>query len=104
MKKIIAIGAHPDDAEIGMGGTLAMLSEQGHEVTILDLTDGEPTPTGTHEKRIKESKVSADILKIKNRITLNLDNRELRDNIKARKMVAEIFRKLKPDIIFTPYW
>ena len=41
---VIAVGAHPDDCEIGCGGTLAKLANQGLRVGIVDLTDGEPTP------------------------------------------------------------
>ena len=41
---VIAVGAHPDDCEIGCGGTLAVLAQQGLSVGIIDLTDGEPTP------------------------------------------------------------
>ncbi|MEM8865495.1 MAG: PIG-L family deacetylase, partial [Planctomycetota bacterium] len=41
---VIAVGAHPDDVEIGCGGTVARLAEQGYRVGIVDLTDGEPTP------------------------------------------------------------
>ena len=41
---VIAVGANPDDVEIGCGGTLALLAAQGFRVGIIDLTDGEPTP------------------------------------------------------------
>ena len=41
---VLAVGAHPDDVEIGIGGTLARLVKQGHRVGICDLTNGEPTP------------------------------------------------------------
>ena len=41
---VIAVGAHPDDVEIGCGGCLAQLVRQGYRVGIVDLTDGEPTP------------------------------------------------------------
>ena len=47
--KITVVGPHPDDQELGMGGTIATLAHQGHEVTLLDLTDGEPTPCGDPE-------------------------------------------------------
>ena len=47
----LCIGAHPDDVEIGMGGTVAKLVREGARVVIVDLTNGEPTPLGTPEKR-----------------------------------------------------
>lgn len=60
--KILAIGPHPDDVEIGMGGTILALRAQGHEVTICDLTNGEPTPIGTPERRARETADAARIL------------------------------------------
>ncbi|MCR4428680.1 MAG: bacillithiol biosynthesis deacetylase BshB1 [Caldiserica bacterium] len=104
MARILTIGAHPDDVEIGMGGTIASLVEKGHEVTILDLTDGEPTPTGSREMRLSESKEAAKVLGVKDRITLDLPNRYLMDTIENRIKVAEVIRKVKPDIIFLHYW
>ncbi|HVJ66900.1 MAG TPA: PIG-L family deacetylase, partial [Caulifigura sp.] len=41
---VIAVGAHPDDVEVGLGGTIAKMCRQGYRVGIVDLTDGEPTP------------------------------------------------------------
>ena len=41
---VIAVGAHPDDVEVGCGGTLAALVQKGYRVGVVDLTDGEPTP------------------------------------------------------------
>ncbi|MFQ5560354.1 MAG: PIG-L family deacetylase, partial [Nitrospinota bacterium] len=72
---ILCIGAHPDDVEIGMGGAVLSFLAEGHSVTILDLTDGEPTPVGSHEKRILESKKAGKILGINGRFTLDLENR-----------------------------
>ncbi|MEN3014447.1 MAG: bacillithiol biosynthesis deacetylase BshB1 [bacterium] len=101
MSKIdfLCIGAHPDDCEIAMGGTIAKMVSQGYKVMILDLTNGEPTPKGTPEKRIKEAKKAAEILGV-NRITLDLKNRFLSDGIEARFKVANVIRKYKPEIIF----
>lgn len=44
MARILVVGPHPDDQEIGMGASIALLASQGHEVLLLDMTDGEPTP------------------------------------------------------------
>src|SRR5690606_27811303 len=60
---VIAVGAHPDDVEIGCGGTLAKLAEQGYRVGIVDLTDGEPTPGSPGpEVRLAEATAAAQIL------------------------------------------
>lgn len=104
MLDILVVAAHPDDAEIGMGGTILKLADEGYKVGILDLTNGEPTPTGSPEKRIKESIAAAKILKVKTRVTLELPNRFLIDSIGAREKVANIYRKLKPKALFIPYW
>ena len=101
---IMAIGAHPDDIEIGMGGTIAAFTNAGYKVVLLDLSDGEPTPHGTHEKRMKECHKSAKILKVEKRITLDLVNREIMDSIETRKKVATVIRQYKPKLLFIPYW
>jgi bacillithiol biosynthesis deacetylase BshB1 len=101
--RILAIGAHPDDVEIGMGGTVLVLRGQGHEVTLCDLTNGEPTPVGTPERRLAEAAAAAELLGVR-RITLDLPNRELVDSIPHRRQVAEVIRRVRPDILFVPYW
>ena len=54
---VLAVGAHPDDVEIGCGGTLARLVQQGYRVGIVDLTDGEPTPGSPGpETRLQEAR------------------------------------------------
>ncbi|MFH1453760.1 MAG: bacillithiol biosynthesis deacetylase BshB1 [Armatimonadota bacterium] len=104
MLDILVVSAHPDDAEIGMGATILKMADEGFRVGILDLTDGEPTPTGNPKLRIDESKEAAKLLKVKTRITLDLPNRFLEDSIPARKKVANVYRKLKPSALFIPYW
>ena len=95
---VIAVSPHPDDAEIGCGGTLAKLAQKFH-VGIIDLTNGEPTPFNDNpEVRIKESLKSAKILGIE-RILLDLPNRKLMDNIDARLALAKVFRQTKPKIV-----
>ena len=58
----LVIAAHPDDAEIGAGGTILALKAQGARVGVLDLTNGEPTPHGTPEIREKETAAATAIL------------------------------------------
>lgn len=101
--RILCIGAHPDDVEIGMGGSVASFVNQGIEVMILDLTNGEPTPFGSPEIRKKESEKSAEILGVK-RSCLNLPNRFLEDTIENRKKIAEVIREFRPEYIFAPYF
>jgi N-acetylglucosamine malate deacetylase 1 len=104
MADILVIAAHPDDVEIGMGGTIGTLVQQGHGVTLLDLTNGEPTPMGTPERRRAESEAAARVLGVARRITLPLPNRYLMDTVDNRITVAECIREVRPEILFIPYW
>ena len=104
MANILVIGAHPDDAEIGMGGTIGALVGRGATVTLLDLTDGEPTPMGSPERRRAESGAAARLLGVERRITLPLPNRYLADTIENRVAVAEVIREIRPDLLCVPYW
>lgn len=102
--RILAVGAHPDDVEIGMGGTILALVAQGHAVMICDLTDGEPTPRGTPERRAAEAAAAARLLGVERRVTLPLPNRMLADTIENRKLLAGVIREVRPDRLFIPYW
>ena len=94
MSKIVCIGAHPDDVELSMGGSVLRLLDAGHEVTILDISDGEPTPHGSIEIREAERKKAAELLGV-NRITLDIKNRYIEETVENRIKLAEVFRNLK---------
>ncbi len=99
---ILVVGPHPDDQELGMGGTIARLTEQGHDVLLLDMTDGEPTPHGDPETRAREAARAAEILGV-NRRLLGLPNRALEHSIEARHLVAGVVREHRAEIVFTPF-
>jgi len=88
--------------EIGMGGTVASLADDGLDVLIVDLTDGEPTPSGSIERRIAEAARAAEILGCR-RLTLGFTNRYLTDDTKARTALAEVLRAERPQMLFVPY-
>ena len=97
---MIAVGAHPDDAEIGCGGTLAKLVEQGYRVGLVDLTDGEPTPGSSGpEERAAEARAAAEVLGLHHRETLNLPNRRLFDGFEERVALAKVFRRFRPKVV-----
>ena len=97
---VIAVGAHPDDVEIGCGGTVAQLARQGYRVGIIDLTDGEPTPrTSGPEERMAEAKAAAEALGAAKRVTLDLPNRKLFDSYEARVKLATEFRRYQPRLV-----
>jgi len=97
------VGAHPDDIELAAGGTAAALSDAGHKVVFVDLSDGEPTPYGSHEARMAESKKAADILGVRNRVNCGMENRAIFDSASNRKILAAIIREYRPNVLFVPY-
>jgi bacillithiol biosynthesis deacetylase BshB1 len=102
MASILVIGPHPDDQELGMGGSIARLAAQGHRVHLVDMTNGEPTPLGTPEKRAIEAAAAAKILGV-SRTLIGLPNRQVVHSIEARHKVAAAIRVHRPDWIFLPY-
>jgi len=100
MADILVVGTHPDDIELGLGGSVAKWVDEGLDVVMLDLTNGEPTPKGDSETRAKEAARSAEILGVKQRITLDLPNRVLEDTVEARRKVAEVYRTIRPEMVF----
>ncbi|MEO0144092.1 MAG: PIG-L family deacetylase [candidate division WOR-3 bacterium] len=103
MLDILIISPHPDDAEMGMGGSIFAFKDKNLKVGILNLTNGEPTPYGSVEKRLKEAENSAKFLNVDYMEILNFPNRFLMDSIEVRIEVAKRIRKLKPTILFIPY-
>jgi len=97
---LMAVGAHPDDVEIAVGGILASLVMQGYRVGICDLTDGEPTPgSAGPEVRMAEAAEAARILGVQVRVTLDLPNRKLFDSYESRVALAKVFRRHRPRIV-----
>jgi bacillithiol biosynthesis deacetylase BshB1 len=103
MARILVVGPHPDDQELGMGGTIAKLADQGHDVLLLDMTNGEPTPHGDPETRAEEAAEAARILGVTRRC-LDLPNRFLEHTVKTRHAVAGVIREHQAEIVFTPYF
>jgi bacillithiol biosynthesis deacetylase BshB1 len=102
MASILVIGPHPDDQELGMGGTIARLASQGHKVHLIDATNGEPTPFGSVEMRAKESAEAAKILGVE-RTLLGLPNRQVVHDLESRHKLAALVRIHRPNIMFVPY-
>ncbi len=108
MARILVVGPHPDDQELGMGGTIIKLMNQGHDVLILDVTNGEPTPLGSPEIRKQEA---ADAFKILSkdatgevdRWLLDLPNRFVEHTIENRHALAGVIRAWQAEIIFTTF-
>lgn len=101
---ILVFGAHADDAEIGMGGTIAKHTSAGYKVGICDLTEAEMSSNGTVELRRQEAADASAVLGLYARTNLALPDRGLRMSPEhMEKIVAEI-RRWQPRIVFAPYW
>lgn len=102
---MLCIGAHADDVEIGMGGTVAKLIAQGKRVAICDLTAAEMSSNGTPEQRAIEAAEAATVLGVLERSCLHLPDCGLTAGSKEQvdSIVAEICR-LQPHTVFAPYW
>ncbi len=103
MANVLVVGPHPDDQELGMGGTIARLARQGHDVLLLDMTNGEPTPHGSPEIREKEWTRAAELLGVKRRL-LGMPNRMVTHSIESRHAVAGVIREHQAQIVFLPYF
>lgn len=101
---VLVVAPHPDDAELGCGGTILKLRAEGKKVGVLDLTSGEPTPHGSLEIRASETARATEILGLDWRGNLGLPNRMLEHTLEARKALASLIRQLRPVWLFAPYW
>jgi bacillithiol biosynthesis deacetylase BshB1 len=105
---ILVVGPHPDDQELAMGGTVALLAHQGHNVLLLDMTDGEPTPYGDPVTRARESAAAAAHLSAPNnpvrRQNLGLPNRRVEHTLENRHKLAGVIRAHQAHVLFVPYF
>jgi len=100
----LVVAPHPDDAELGMGGTIAKMIDEGWRVGVLDLTTGEPTPHGSESLRREETNRATAALGLTWRGNAGLINRSLEPTLEARELLASYFRMLRPRWLFAPYW
>jgi bacillithiol biosynthesis deacetylase BshB1 len=101
---VLIVAPHPDDAELGMGGSILALKAQGLRVGVLDLTGGEPTPHGDPATRQREAAAATEVLGLDWRHNLGLANRSLEATLEARRAVAGAIRRTRPRLLFAPYW
>lgn len=99
---ILAFGAHPDDVELGLGGTIARLTKKGKKVGIVDLTRGEMGSRGTIQEREIESQNAGRILNIQTRENLMLPDARIFPSWEQKIEVVKIIRKYRPQVIIAP--
>lgn len=100
---VLAVMAHPDDAELLCGGALLKSSRAGQRVGVVDLTAGEMGSQGSAEIRAKEAARAAEILGISVRRCAGLPDSRLVNDEAARLTVAALFRELRPRVVVT-HW
>lgn len=100
---ILAFGPHPDDLEIGLGGTLAKHAALGHTVGLCDLTRGEMASNGTPEERVREAAEAATVLGASWRENLGLPDRAIGSSPDHARRVAELIRRARPKVVAVPY-
>ena len=98
---VLAIMAHPDDAELLCGGSLAKSSSEGQRVGVLDLTRGEKGSSGSREIRAKEASNASAILGLSVRQNAGLADASLINDSQAKHIVVKLIRELRPQAVVT---
>ena len=101
---LLTIGPHPDDIEIGMGGTVAKHSALGYVVGMCDLTAGEMGSNGTVDERIAEAEDARRVLNAAWRVNLRLPDRALLSSDEHARAIAGLVRRSRPKAVAIPYW
>ncbi|HUH13198.1 MAG TPA: bacillithiol biosynthesis deacetylase BshB1 [Longimicrobiales bacterium] len=96
---LLALCAHPDDAELLCGGTLLRTAKQGYRTGVLDLTAGETGSYGTPEIRAREAARAAEILGVAERRGAGLPDGALQNTVESRRAVAGHIRALRPRVV-----
>jgi N-acetylglucosamine malate deacetylase 1 len=102
-QSVIAFGAHPDDLEIGMGGTLAKLARLDYDVNLVIATLPNFVKTDIKEQRKIEATMSAKTLGCKSPQFLDLSPDEITIGRKFVTMIDDIINKHKPEAVFTQW-
>ncbi len=101
---ILAFSPHPDDAELGCGGSILMASDAGRRVAIADLSDGERASRGSPGQRERERQKSAELLGLCERFALGLPDTEIGFDPAHVLAAVELIRRARPRIVLAPYW
>lgn len=100
---LLAFGPHPDDLEIGLGGTIAKHAALGHSVGLCDLTRGEMSSNGTPDERVREAEAARKVLGAAWRENLGLPDRAIGTAPDHTRRVVELLRRVRPRAVAIPY-
>lgn len=101
---LLVFGPHPDDLEIGVGGTIARHAAQGHRVGLCDLTGGEMGSNGTVPERLRESEAARVVLGAVWRENLGWPDRGFGKNRDEMQQAIALIRRSRPRVVAMPYW
>ena len=101
---LLVFGPHPDDLEIGLGGTIARHVAQGSTVGLCDMTAGEMGSNGTVDERLAEAEAARAVLGAAWRENLRLPDRQIGKSPDHLISVASFIRRHRPRVIAAPYW
>jgi len=101
---LLAIGPHPDDLEIGVGGIVAKHAALGHRVGLCDLTAGEMGSNGTVDERLAEAEAARQVLGAAWRVNLRIPDRAIGSSPEHQRAVAGLVRSARPRVVAIPYW
>jgi bacillithiol biosynthesis deacetylase BshB1 len=101
---LLVFGPHPDDLEIGLGGTIARHAALGHRVGLCDLTAGEMGSNGTVEERLAESEAARLVLGAIWRVNLRWPDRAIGSSADHVREAAAAIRQARPRTVAVPYW
>ncbi len=97
---ILAFGAHPDDVELGCGGTLLGAIAEGKKVGVIDLTKGELGTRGTTSQRLKEAQLASEVMGLTIRENLGMADGFFLNDKEHQFAIIETIRRFQPTIIF----
>ena len=101
---LLVFGPHPDDLEIGLGGTIARQSSLGHRVGLCDLTAGEMGSNGTVEERLAEAEQARVVLGAVWRENLHWPDRRVGKDAAHLDHAVNFIRRHRPQVVAVPYW
>jgi N-acetylglucosamine malate deacetylase 1 len=104
MIDLLAFGPHPDDLEIGMGGTIARHTASGLRVGLCDLTAGEMGSNGTPEERLAEAEAARLVLGAVWRMNLRWPDRKIGKDSGHLDEAVSFIRRHRPKVVAIPYW
>jgi len=101
---ILAFSPHPDDVELGCGGSLILAVDSGLRVAVVDLTAGEMSSRGTPTRRAGEAQAAARQLGLSARLSLDLPDTKIGADPAHRQAVIQCIQETRPRLVLAPYW